>query len=591
MTIDYPQIDYQTFDIFGKKYMTKNKFSLRLLNGLTLNGNVTDLFVDCCMKILNNNTADINKIKLNFMVHQLISQGYEYTINTIIKLFETYFKQFYDEIQICLDDQSFNPEYFLDKYDYINKNSYILTKNLSLIDNCIINENNNNKSTINIIKNYMFYKIIIDRLYKYDNKNMYLYEILSLILQQTQKMDQLSKLFKIVQFYNKLSFIVKDNREHYFNTELNNKFVFKTGDTGNKLLEIVCSLMNENIKNLIKLTDQKLIETKINEIRDLISMGSNIVEDKTIFMLLYRANLNDRLINKQTNPDIETELLTSLNYFDDPDLYAKMKYQINDIKLSKQYNDSFKKINVQVKSDKYKNLDITKINKDNVDFTVGRSYAWDLNEDETLNIPIELSVYFDIFNNYYKSKYPDRELNCQYDKSSAIIKLQLNEKNYNIQMTLPQLIVLTIINNNGTISAKNISVQLNMPLKRLGSILNSLIAVKLLNREDGPANDPNLLFSINKNCSFLEENISLISLMRKNIYNVEVSDTILRAEILSLIAQYDKITIDNLVQSLGEKLKCKIDITRINDILIQQIKNNVVKNDNNLYYLNEDLDI
>lgn len=590
MTTTCSHVNYKTFDIFGKKQMNKNSYNMRLMNGLSLVNNVEESFVECCLKILDNNSSDVNRIKLNFLIQYLIQRGYEYTMDIIIRMFQIYFDKVSLEIQNSLDNESFNPLYFLDKYDNINKNTYNLARNLNYIDKNIINENKSNRSTILVVKSYMFYNTIINRLYRCNDKNMYIYEILSDSLQQSQKMDELSRLFKIIQFYNKLSFVVREDREKYFNLDLNNKFVLKVGDASNKLLEMISNVMNENIKNLLKVTDMKIIEEKINEIRDLINMGSNIVEDKTLFMLLYRANLSERLLNKQTNADIENELLTSLNYFDNPDIYAKMKYQINDIKSSKHYNETYKKINVQVKSEKYKNLDANSLNKEKADFTVARSYAWDLKDDETLNVPPEVSVYFDIFNGYYKSKYPDRELNCQYDKSTSVVRLELNNKIYNIHMTLPQLIVLTVINNSGTISAINISKQLNMPLRRLGGILNSLIAVKLLNREEGAANDPNLLFSLNQNCSFLEENVSLISLMRKNKCENEISDTVLKAEILSFIAQNENTTLENIMLFLEEKLKLKIEQSRVNNILQQQIKSNVVKSETNLYSLNDELE-
>ncbi|ARF09266.1 cullin family protein [Catovirus CTV1] len=507
------QINFQTFDVFGKKYMLPSNDNFKLLNGLSLyNNDVTELFVDCGLKILNNISADINKVKLNLITQSMIQRGYEFTMNAIIKIFELYLSNLADEIQRLLLDNNLNASDFLQIYDTFNTRSFFLAKSLHTIDKSILQDNSNKKSTILLVKSYMFYRMILTKIFNYTDKEKYLYEILPDTLQSDKRINELSKLFKIIQFYERLSYVVKNEREKYFDLSLNNKFVLKESETNCEFINTISNVINDNIKTVIRMdtSDTKLISEKVSHIRDMINMGCCINNDKTMFFNSYKHFLTERLLSKQTNTTVENELLTSFNYFDCPEIYAKMKYQILDTNLSQQHNEGYKNVRFKITSEKYKNIDTSTLDKSKAEFMVARSYAWDLANDDIMNIPSDLSIYFDIFNGYYKTKNPDRELNCQYDKSTAMINLELGGKNYNVCVTLSQLVVLTVINDSGAISARNIATQLSIPLKKLGSILNSLMSVKLLNRENGAANDPELLFSINQNCSFADENVSLI---------------------------------------------------------------------------------
>lgn len=577
-------INSKTFDIFGKKSIDIRHMNSKLFDGISILNN--DEFVIYCLKILDGHISDINKLKLSYLIQNLIQRGYDDTINTIITIFDIYINNVVVDLQNKLDCGNFTPCYFLDKFDEVYNRTFVLTKYLNRLDRSIKSEDKTNYSIIKTIRSYMFYRYVVCRMFKYNNSELHIYEIVSQMIQETEKIDEIVRLFKIVQHYNKLSFFVKTEKEKYFDMELNNKFALKVNGQSNKFLELLSNRMNDDIKSLLKTSDIKNAEQKLDEIRDLIKLGLSLVEDKSVFMLMYRANLTDRLLNGNTNAEIEDELLTSLTYFDNPEIYTKMKYQINDVKSSKLYNENYKKIIVEPRTEKYKNYDMTKLNKNITNFMVARSYAWDLKEDETLNIPAEISIYFDIFNAYYKQKYQDRELNCQFDKSTTVARIELSGQYYNIHMTLPQLIVLTTINNACTISAKNISVQLDMPLRKLGPILNSLIAVKLINREDGPSNNPNLLFTINNNCTFPEEHVSLISLMRKKNDN-ELSDIMLKAEIFSYLAQSEGDVLENIIKYLEEKYKIKLDSTRVSNILSSQEKMNMIKMNNNEYMIND----
>lgn len=492
-------INSKTFDIFGKKYMIKQHFNINHINGL-LNNN--EMFITNCIKILNNNSTDVNHITFDLLIQHTIYKGYDYTLDTIILIYEQYFNKLFVDLQNSINNNSFNSTYFLDKYNFINKTSLELAKYLKKIDKNIVHENNNKHSIILTIKNYMFYNIILNKLYNYKNEDKYIYEILL----ENIVIDDYVKLFKIVNFYNKFSYLVKENRENYFNLNLNKKFILKKNNDNIKILEFLNNNINENIIYLIKKENIVNLKEDINYIRDMIKMCSYIFDDKVIFIDIYKKSLTERLLNN-TNPNIENELLTSINYYNDLENYIKMKYQINDILTSKYLQEHYKKINVVVKTEKYNNIIF---NKDIANFTVLNKFAWinnisNLNKLDNLNINPEISIYLDIYYNLYKSKYPDRDIKCDYEKSTSNIKIELNNKIYYIKLSLTQLIVLTLINNNININIDDISKHTNISIDNLNLILNSFKTINLININ-------NNLISINHDCCLNNDYCDVIDL-------------------------------------------------------------------------------
>jgi hypothetical protein len=573
-------ITIDTFNAFGKRHCTAKSYGQKIFNGMTFQsfGEAEKMFVEQCNKILDSRFMEVNAIMMNKLVKYLIQNGFESFATIIIEIFNDYTNKIGLYIQNEFETKTFTVGGLLKKYNAYMQNSNILKNCLNDFDQEVILENSKiNYSYIQLIKSYTFYANVINKKYMDNDTMKYLYEILSNDIINNQNIDNLTSIFKIYQFYNKLSYIVKDNRDKYFNPELCNKLIIKDVVVMDQLLTMIINNINSSIKELATISIKETMEKKLEYIRTQITLGCNIANDKTTFMLMYRKSLTERLLLEATEPLIEKELLSSLNYRDLPEIYIKMLYQINDIGFSKKHNQYFQKMKVVNSTGKY-TMDLTKLNIKNCKFTVMKSYGWDLTNTMIFQMPQNVSIYIDIFNAYYNDLHKDRNLICNTDKSTVIVKMTLLDKEYNIQMSLLQYLVINTINENGSICAIDIAKKLCITsLQPLVSVLNSLMTNKLVTRENGLATDPKLCFTLNKSCSFPSTNLSLIALHRDvktPLQKTEQpSNATLKASILGILAHNSSINKEMLLDLVIKRTNNK----NITFDMLEPIINDLIK--------------
>jgi hypothetical protein len=445
-----------------------------------------------------------------------------------------------------------------------------------------------------LIKNYVLYDTIINRKYAFNGKSLYLYEVLSSFVNDTTDFTHIIALFKIFQFYNKLSFTVKQNREKYFNMALAEKFSISSTGIGQKFITTIMTQIDSLIIEVSKTTDTNKAATMLASIRDAITMGLALT-DKVTFLVTYRKHLTQRLLTQQSDADIELELLkTSINYKDDPEIYTKMKYQISDISIGKQHYEYYKTLDVRPKpNSEYSKIDFTTLKRDVCKFTTLRSYAWDdvitKTAQASMQLPTELRIYIDIFLGYYSQRFDDRKLAYNHDTSSGIIKVEINGKTYELLMTLSQLAVFSAINTNISISAMELQNKLNIPLPKLGPILNSLIIIKLVHRNNGPANDPNVSLVINRQFTHPDNKLSLIGIYNKLLsmptskVPAGVNETVAKAKLLAIMHSKKEASLIEIKKELDSKLNTTLPDGFITYLLDHFIKANRITQNNDTY--------
>ncbi len=576
------ELDSKIFNVFGEKYIVFNELNSTLLNNKLFINFGNQNFIDECYKILDGNSNEVNQSKMSLLIRSLLNSDYDSIINTIIEIFKTYFLNIANKIQNSITENNFALSFFVNLYSDMNKKCDILIKNLNMIDKCIYSKNKHKYSTLSFIKNYIFYRIVLNRLYEFNNNHYYIYDLISKCEDyDSYAISDLIIVFKMHQYFYNISNLIKENQEKYFNIELNNKFTLRND---NLLLNKIMNYLNKKIE-LLLIIDTKTtnVDILLNEIRDLIKLGSEIFSDKKLFFSEYDSKLVTRLLSEKTNAlhsaDIENELLTSINYNNNKDGFIKIKQKISDIKNSIYYTDVYKNLNVTITSEKYKNL----LNKNNVDICVLGAYAWNLKNNADIRLPSELQIHSDIFNKYYINKYPDRILNFEYDKSLVEMKMQLGNV-YKIRMNYSQYCVFATINNAGSINGIDISSQTNIPLTNLSKILNSFLIVKLLNRQDGNASDPKLLFSINTNCVFDCEHVFLDKFMNQTC---EISIDSLKYDTFELLKQLGSYSLFDIQMHLENIFNVKVCEFVILNILEQEIYNNNIIKINGKYSIND----
>lgn len=174
------------------------------------------------------------------------------------------------------------------------------------------------------------------------------------------------------------------------------------------------------------------------------------------------------------------------------EILIRMKYYLEDIEQSYYNNFGYQKITIKQESKKYKSVDLSSYNRKNATFTIFK-YS-NINSDSDLTdfkINRKIEPYFDMYKSYYNSRYPDREIEFNPYLSTMIVKLVFLKKIYYVHMALIQYIVLDKlfavsygpnIKQNTGLNIKEISDQINIPIKNLEQTINSLLQIKLIKR-------------------------------------------------------------------------------------------------------------
>jgi hypothetical protein len=572
------QINANTFLNFkGWDTFRSIHINTKVITGFSLeklqNFKLEDKFFEICNKFINDPTYKENKILLNKLQIYIISKGYEYTTTLLIKLFHNHYINLYNEIQELINQDDFTVNKFNQMYTDLNNKLNKIKFLLSSIDYSYKNElgKRTEHSFINLIKNYVSYNVLINSKYDYNTEKVFLYELFIKEIEHQFDTETILDVFRIYDFYNKFSYAVKNktNKDgiEYFNSELSKKILL-SDDIANRFLTRIIEMINKKIIDLAKNEnlDTYEAEKEIKYIRRLIDISPDLC-NKNLFMIMYKKALTERLLIG-INPEIENEFLKSLNPQNDIDIYIKMKNQINDFKLNPQHNKYFVNLKVGGNSEKYKNIDITKYDRKKVTVNVCRSYDWDYENFSytNYNLPLELSIYTDIFGAYYKDRFNERQLGWDYDKCIGVIEFD-TDKHYNVKMNLLQMAVFYSLNNSAK-SPNEISIEMKINLADLTPILNSLLISKLVYRElNSEATNPDVKFYINDKFAFVDSNISVVSAYEK-LKKMHKSEPVLNSNLPSITLIRAKILAKVIIEKSVSKDKVIDDINNYFNVSI-----------------------
>jgi len=606
-------LDFKGWVSFRNINMSENMFTGIILEKQN-NFNITENFFSICNKYIEDRTYKVNKLLLNKIQLSIISKGYDYTTDMIIKLFENKFGEFYKQMLDSIENNIFSISYFSKEYYKLNNKLNNIKFLLSSIDYSYKNKHGKKSdySFINLVKNYVSYNMIINTKYKKGKQEYFLCELFINEIEENYNTESILQFFKIYDFYNKFSYIARNKKNkngiEYFDPDLNKKIIFSE-DTVNKFITRVIEIIDKKIIDLTKNSNISIEQNEkdIKYVRNLITVCPELC-NKNVFLVLYKKAFTQRL-KKNSNPDIENEFLKSLDPQIDIELYIKMKNQINDIKLNKQHNDIYKKIIIGTCSDKYKNTDVNKFNRDIVNIKVCRSYDWDYeykSDYKIYNLPISLLLYLDIFNAYHKDRFNERSLIWLYDECIGIVEFT-TDKTYNIRMNLLQLAVFYSLNESSK-TATELSTILNIDLHNLGIILNSLLMSKLINRSNGSSNNTNVIFIVNEQFSSNdsynsnENNFSIVSIYDKVIKMSEnkdrqiedtsnfPSETVLRAKIMANVISEKIINKDKLIDNINNYFKINMPMKYVDKVIsdIAESNDRIKINQNTIVFINND---
>jgi len=563
------------FDFFGTRQFTYPILNKKVFNGMQ-STKINDEFKSLCVSILEGHRS-VNVAKLRYCLLNLLINDPNQVNVILVNIYQNITKNIYNEINDAIFNNTMTIKLFIDRYQLLHNTTKSLRKLLSDFDKNVIVNKDKKYSHIDLIRSYSIYRNVIAQ--QYEGK--YLYEILCDI-KMTKNTQDIIHIYKIYKYYEKISYSVDDNT-HLFDKSINQKFNITTSNDNNELITNLFSEIDNFIIELslslsteINNSDTDDIKTKCLKIQDTVLMLEKIM-DKHKFIMNYYTNLSNRLLSGKTNCYVEQNILRFVSYKIDPELYQKMRFQINDILDSNRIEKMAKQVIIK-DTGKY---DLTTFKKDNCTFKVIREYAWNITNNEEYKPSIELIPYLDFFEKCYTKCYPEREITYDHSCSTGIISLSINNKEYLFHMTFPQIYVIMELNRNKLMSAYQLSITTGIPLQLLANILNSFMFIKLILRNNGSPNDPNITFTINTNWSSPNDKISLISQTKQQTSN----DTMLYVSVMNYIRNQSL----NKIYSTKNDIYLKFDSYSNNEIdtILDKIisTNHIIYSDNKYKYI------
>ena len=540
---------------------TKKLPARQILTGLVNQPNDSNIFKLLCIQILEGSKI-VNMYNIERLINSLLLNEIE-PYDVILQAFNEHTKLLASTLQTCLDNKTYTNDVFIKMYIKYVTNSRSLRTATKFLDN--YKTFDNDKIMFHTIKNYMFYKNVVERMYDSNGQSKYMHQIFIGFLIKDD-LDQVLSIIKLFNYYSIMGSSIGDLQSKYFKSN-----VINIDGTNESILspELTMKILRD-IDNCIKSysvsvkSDVQKAKVEIGRCVDYIKTCVR-VGDVVRFMIGYMEYLRERLITQKSYVDIEDELLKAIGFKIDPDLYVKMKFMINDIMSSKTIESKYRLADLEIRSEKYKGVEMA--NKKIVSTSILRKYAWDgsayveTSISHRANEPLELAMYLDILHQIYATNHSGHKLVFNYEESTIEFDIDL-DKTYTIYASMLQVMILMVLNmKTDGISAKSLSDTLNISLKSLTLTLNSLIKCGLIVRPPGlPVNDTNMLFQINKNWTYPDTSIDIKRCIQQikdersgKIKRPAYDETVCKAKLFNFLVENDESTLANIMKFIDEE--------------------------------------
>ena len=508
-----------------------------------------------CESYNENFASIIQKMNINHIIKMIDYTNEKSDDNTFKMLMNMYFKLFGDKI-LC---------------GKFGKSNNYLSEQI-----------NDNWSSINLA-NLLNFSDVLSKL-KYFKADMTIYDSVF----QT-KFDDVTNIQKLLDFINK---------NYLLSTEVT---------TATNILDI-----NETQKKEFKTDDLKYNFRFI--IDNLKSNGFLLFEQYYKNMQLRYDQININMVNrdfkllKHFMTIISQKEQTNVNRYVN-DMLIRTRNYLSDLEESYNNNQIYQKIKIRTESEKYKNVDMNSYNRALTNFKIlkynyctnsenilARTHSLEMPTDSDAqnnnlvidykNISKKLAGYLDMYHSYYKTRYPDREIEYDLIDSTIIVKIQFNKIPYYIHMALIQYIVLDkIMEKSNGINVQEISESLGIPLSKLNNTFNSLIKIRIVKRTSNPTDVTNIKFILNEDFSFEKNKLSISGLVKKEISDQKPTqreflhdrDMIVLCNLVHYAKKNTYFSKDTIIDELTYKIPFKLTDEHINKAIEKAIGDDYVK--------------
>lgn len=296
------------------------------------------------------------------------------------------------------------------------------------------------------------------------------------------------------------------------------------------------------------------------------------------------------------------------------DMLIRMRNYLFDLQESYYNNQTYQKIKIRAESDKYKDCDMNCYNRELTNFKMLK-YNYCTNSDNILarahnlesfesdansemnvqnknliidykNISKNLAGYLDIYRSYYKTRYPDREIEYDLFDSTIIVKMKFNDTAYYIHMALIQYIILDkIMENPDGLTAQSISELLTIPASKLNETFNSLLKIRIVKRTSGTSDISSVKFILNKDFTFEKNKLSISGLVKKEILDTKPTQReflhdrsmIVLCNLIYHVKKNTYFTRDTILEQLSYKIPFKLTEEQVTKAIDKALADDYIK--------------
>ena len=488
-------------------------------------------------------------------------------------------------------------------------------------------EKKNDDSTFKVLMN-MYFKLFGDKILygQFGKSNTYLFEQID----NSWSKINLSNLLNFADILSKLKYHKADTSKYdlVFQTKFDDvSNINKLLDFINKNYLLPKDISPSHVSGIYDINEIQTQEYKNDDLKyNFRFIIDNLKSSGFLLFEQYYKNIQSRYeqINIDTlNRDLKLvrHFMTIISQSEQSnvnryvnDILIRIRNYLFDLQESYYNNQTYQKIKIRAESDKYKDCDMNCYNRELTNFKMFK-YNYCTNSDNILarahnleslesstsseqtaqnqnliidykNISKNLAGYLDIYHSYYKTRYPDREIEYDLIDSTIIVKMKFNEKAYYIHMALIQYIILDKIMENPTgLTAQHISELLAIPASKLNETFNSLLKIRIVKRTSGTNDISSVKFILNKDFTFEKNKLSISGLVKKEIADTKpVQREFLHDRsmiVLCNLIYYAKknmyFTRDTIMEQLSYKIPFKLTEEQINNAIDKALADDYIK--------------
>ncbi|KAG8042139.1 hypothetical protein G9C98_000130 [Cotesia typhae] len=228
---------------------------------------------------------------------------------------------------------------------------------------------------------------------------------------------------------------------------------------------------------LLKKSSKNADEAEVEESLVQVMLVHKYIEDKDVFQKFYSRLLAKRLVNQMSaSDDAEASMISKMKAACGFEYTSKLQRMFQDIGLSKDLNEKFKKM-------------VAKSSNEKLDFDfsilVLSSGSWPFTMSAEFTLPPEFEKSVRRFTGFYTAQHCGRKLNWLYTMSKGEIQTNCFKNKYTFQASTFQMAVLLQFNSatSWTVLQLHEATQIKMDL--LVQIIGVMLKIKLLVAVDG----------------------------------------------------------------------------------------------------------